>query len=155
MKKQIIKPEKVSWEINGNEFSFHTIENNEYSLDFYVNASVNVLVNVTDDSVKIDFKNIQIKFKNIHNMILTKNILYAGYDDPFFDYKKYDTSDWDLILEMSNLEKGIIWKESQICPDPRFYTTENDENSNSYKIVTDTYELDIICDEHSYDFITD
>lgn len=121
MKKLLLKPEKVSWQINGNEFNFHTLENDEGVLDLYVNANVNVnvnvnvLVNVTD-YLEIDFKNIQIKFKKIHNMILTKKILYAGYDDPFFDYKKYDTSDWDLILEMSNLEKGIIWKKNQICP---------------------------------------
>jgi hypothetical protein len=74
MKKLILKPEKVSWEINGNEFSFHTTENHEGVLDLYVNVSVNVLINVTD-SLEIDFK-------NIHNMILKKNILYPGYDDP-------------------------------------------------------------------------
>ncbi|WP_144280851.1 hypothetical protein [Chryseobacterium echinoideorum] len=83
MKKLLLKPEKVSWQINGNEFNFHTLENDEGVLDLYVNANVNVLVNVTD-YLEIDFKNIQIKFKKIHNMILTKNILYAGYDDPFF-----------------------------------------------------------------------
>ena len=154
MKKQIIKPEKVSWEINGNEFNFHTLENDEGVLDLYVNVSVNTLINVTD-YLEIDFKNIQIKFKNIHNMILTKNTIYAGYDDPFFDYKKYDTSDWDLILEMSNLEKGIIWKKNQICPDPRFYSVETNENSKYYKIAADSYELDIICEEYSYDFIID
>lgn len=154
MEKLILKPEKVLWQINGNEFNFHTLENDEGVLDLYVNASVNVLINVTD-YLEIDFKNIQIKFKNIHNMMLAKNILYPGYDDPFFDYKKYDISEWESILEMSNMEKGIIWKESQICPDPRFYTIENDENSNSYKVVTDTYELDFMCEEYSYDFIID
>jgi len=155
MKKLLLKPEKVLWEINGNEFSFHTIENNEDSLDLYVNASVNVLINVTNDSVEIDFKNIQLKFKNIHNMFLTKNILYAGYDDPFFDYNKYNTSELDSILEMSNLEQGIMWKKNQICPDPRFHSVETSENSNYYKIATDNYELDIMCEEYSYDFIID
>ena len=86
-------------------------------------------------------------------MILTKNILYAGYDDPFFDYNKYNTSKLDLILEMSNLEKGIIWKKNQICPDPRFYSLKTNENSKYYKIATDSYELDILCEEYSYDFI--
>ncbi|MBB6329223.1 hypothetical protein HNP24_000173 [Chryseobacterium sediminis] len=155
MKRLPLEPEKVSWEINGNEFSFHTIENNEDSLDLYVNASVNVLVNVTDDSVEIDFENIQIKFKNIRNMFLTKNILYPGYDDPFFDYKRYDTSDWGSILEISNIEKGIIWKRDKICPDPRFYFIENMEDLNHYKIVTDDYELDVVCKEYDYDSIVE
>ena len=62
MEKLILKPEKVLWQINGNEFNFHTLENDEGALDLYVNASVNVLINVTD-YLEIDFKNIQIKFK--------------------------------------------------------------------------------------------
>jgi len=104
--------------------------------------------------VEIDFKNIPIKFKNIHNIFLTMNILYPGCDDPFFDYKKSDTSDWDSILEMSNLKKGIIWKENQICPDPRFYSIDDIEKYNHYKIVTDNYELDVWCDEYFYEYVS-
>lgn len=81
----LLKPEKVLWQINGNEFNFHTIENDEGILDLHVNASVNVLINVTDY--------LEIDFKNIHNMVLAKNILYADYDDLFFDYNRYNTSE--------------------------------------------------------------
>lgn len=55
----------------------------------------------------------------------------------------------------TQFQRCQIWKESQICPDPRFYSFENNENSKYYKIATDNYELDILCEEYSYDFIID
>jgi len=154
MRKLALKPEKVSWQINGNEFSFYTIEDEEGSQDLYVKVSVNILIEVTD-YLEIKFENILIKFKDVNNMTLLKNELSDGYDDSFFDYDKYDVLHLKDVLELSNIEKGIIWKRDKICPDPRFYFIENKEKLNHYKIVTDDYELDIVCKEYDYDSIVE